>query len=228
MRVLITGSAGLIGQLLIENLKDRYQFRGLDIRPTPGIDDYLVASVTDWYAVLEATKGRHAIIHLTHVGVEWEESLQSMVGTYNVFEAAHQNGVKRIAFASKAGIFPYDVIPRSITRTADMLTRPNTYYAITKVFGEAFGDMYSSRFGIEVVSVRIGKTVARPTNPHHLSFGDCVRVFERAITAPGIAHERVFGVSASNWPLYDLDHGRRAIGYDPQDRSDVPDDQIER
>ena len=35
MRVLITGSAGQIGQHLITNLKDRYEFRGLDIRPPP-------------------------------------------------------------------------------------------------------------------------------------------------------------------------------------------------
>ena len=34
-----------------------------------------------------------------------------------------------------------------------------------------------------------------------------------------------FGVSDSDWPLYDLEHGRQAIGYDPQDRSEVPEDQ---
>ena len=41
-------------------------------------------------------------------------------------------------------------------------------------------------------------------------------------------HERVFGVSDSNWPLYDIEHGRNAIGYNPKDKSVVPEDQIER
>ena len=150
-----------------------------------------------------------------------------MIGTYNVFEAARVNAVKRIAYASKAGIFPFATVPRSVKRTEDTPTRPETHYAISKVFGEAFGDMYASRYGMEVVSVRIGKTVDEATDPHHMSFRDAVRVFERAIVAPVDGHVRVFGVSDSNWPVYDVDHGRQAIGYDPQDRSVVPEDQIE-
>jgi len=42
-----------------------------------------------------------------------------------------------------------------------------------------------------------------------------------------VKYEMVFGVSDSDWPLYDLDHGRRVIGYDPQDRSHVPEDERE-
>ena len=68
MRVLITGSAGQIGQHLITHLKDRYEFRGLDVRPTPQIDDYVVASVTDWDAVNHASRGMDATVHLSNVG----------------------------------------------------------------------------------------------------------------------------------------------------------------
>ena len=35
----------------------------------------------------------------------------------------------------------------------------------------------------------------------------------------------VFAVSDSDWPPYDLEHGRQVIGYDPQVRSVVPEDQ---
>jgi hypothetical protein len=83
---------------------------------------------------------------------------------------------------------------------------------------------------MEVVAVRIGNFNLdrdQPTDPHHLSHGDCVRVFEQAIIHPGVTFEIVFGVSDSNWPLYDLDHGRRVIGYYPQDRSEVPEDKRE-
>ena len=67
----------------------------------------------------------------------------------------------------------------------------------------------------------------QPAHPHHLSHGDCVRVFEQAITYPGVKFEVVFGVSDSDWPLYDMDHGRQAIGYHPQDRSHVPEEERE-
>ena len=43
-----------------------------------------------------------------------------------------------------------------------------------------------------------------------------------------VQFEVVFGVSASNWPLYDLEHGKRAIGYEPQDVAIVPEGEWER
>ncbi len=231
MRVLVTGSAGRIGSHLIKNMRDRHEFRGLDVAPTPGLEDAIVGSVADFDVVFEATKGMDAVIHLANVGGEWEQAHQSMIGTYNVFEAARQNGVRRIAYASRGGIFPRSFYPRSMMRTAQTLPHPDSYYSITKVFGEAMGDMYSSRFGMEVVSVRIGNfnpDRKELIDPHQLGLGDCVRVFEQAIIHPGVKHERVFGVSDSNWPLYDVDHGRKVIGYYPKERSEVPEDQIER
>ena len=228
MKVLVTGSAGRIGQHLIKNMKDRHQFRGLDIRPTENTDDFIVANVTDWDAVLYAARDMDAIIHLSNVGAEWEQAVQSMTGTRNVFEAAKEQGVKRVVFASRGGLFPGSYYPRTITRTADTPTRPDSYYTITKVFGEAMGDMFSARHGVSCVSVRIGNFNPerdKPTHPHMLSLGDCVRVFEAAITVENIKHERVFGVSDSDWPLYDIEHGRKAIGYHPQDKSIVPLDQ---
>ena len=97
------------------------------------------------------------------------------------------------------------------------------------MFGEGLGYIYASQHGLEFVAVRIGNFRLerdQPEHPHHLSHGDAARVFERAIVAPldqsEVPFAVVFGVSDSNWPLYDLEHGRRAIGYDPQDYADVP------
>ncbi len=230
MRVLMTGSAGNIGQHLITHLKDKHEFRGLDVNPTAQLDDYVVANANDWEAVNHASKNMDATIHLSNCGGQWEQALQSMIGTRHVFEAALEHGGKRIVFASRGGVHPSAVIPRSVTRTADLLTHPDSYYTITKVFGEAMGDMFSSRHGFGVVSVRIGnfnKDRPVPEHPHQLGHDDCVRLFDAALTAKDIGHERVFGVSDSNWPLYDIEHGRKAIGYDPQQRSEVAQDVID-
>ena len=222
MRVLITGAAGAIGSTLVKAMKDRYSLRGLDRVPMPDLEDTIVGDIADFELMLKATRGMDAVIHLAGGQHPWEEALIQMIGTYNVFEAAQQNHVRRVAYASRAGLLgPY---PKSMKRTMDMLPRPESYYSITKVFGESSGYMYSARFGMEVVAVRIGnfkRERDQPEHPHHLSHGDAVRVFEQAITYPGVKFEVVFGVSDSTWELYDLDHGRKAIGYYPQDKSDV-------
>ena len=166
-----------------------------------------------------------AVIHLATVagGEEWDNGLNSMIGTYNAFEAARTNGVKRIAYASRGGVLSR--AHYAGPRTLDMLPKPRNFYTISKVFGESIGYMYSARHDMEVIALRIGNfhhDRDQPTHPHHLSHGDCIRVFEQAITHPGVKYEAVFAVSDSDWPLYDLDHGRRVIGYHPQDKSQVP------
>ncbi len=220
MKILITGAAGAVGTVLIKGLGDRYQLRAFDRVPLPELEDVVVGELTDFEAVARATQGMDAVIHLAgnpSGAAPWEEILHSnIIGTYNLFEAARRSGVSRIAFASRAGLLaPY---PEEITRTVDLPPRPESYYSISKVFGENLGYMYASQFGLECVSVRIGNVRAdRPhaEHPHHLSHADLVRVFERAVIHPGAQYEVVFGVSAGDWPLYDLEHGRRAVGYNP-------------
>jgi nucleoside-diphosphate-sugar epimerase len=221
MKILITGAAGAVGTVLIKGLGDRYQLRGFDRVPLPELEDVVVGELTDFEAVARATQGMDAVIHLAgnpSGAAPWEEILHSnIIGTYNLFEAARQNKVRRVVFASRAGLLaPY---PEEITRTIDMPPRPESYYSISKVFGENLGYMYASKFGLECVSVRIGNVRAdRPQaeHPHHLSHEDLVQVFERAVIHPDVRYEVVFGVSGGDWPLYDLEHGRRVIGYEPQ------------
>lgn len=224
LKILVTGAAGRIGRVLVAGLKDRYTLRGFDRVPMPDLEDTIVGEITDMEAVLRATQGMEAVIHLAgnpSGGAPWEDILNSnIIGAYTLFEAARQNSVRRIAFASRAGLLaPY---PKHITRTVDMPPRPESYYSISKVFGENLGYMYSALHSMEVVAVRIGNFIPerdQPEHPHHLSHGDAVRVFERAVTHPGVKFEIVFGVSDSTWPLYDLDHGRQAIRFYPEDRS---------
>ncbi|MXY49560.1 MAG: NAD(P)-dependent oxidoreductase [Gemmatimonadetes bacterium] len=223
-RILVTGSAGAVGTIIVNGLRDRYPLRGFDRVPTPGLEDEVVADINDMDAVLQATEGMDAVIHLAgnpSGGASWEEILHAnFIGTYTLFEAANRNGVRRVAFASRAGLLaPY---PQDVYRRIDLPPRPESYYSISKVFGESLGYMYAVRFDMEVVCVRIGnfqKQRDLPGHPHHLSHGDAVRVFERAVIHPGIRFEVVFGVSDSTWDLYDLDHGRQAIDYYPQDKS---------
>lgn len=232
MRVLVTGAAGSVGQCVVQGLQENHSVRGHDRVPTPHLDDHLISDLNDFTAVERAVEGMDAIVHLGGLpgGDDWDALLQSnFVGTYHVFEAARKHGVKRIAYASRAGVLgPY---PKDQTRTTGMVPRPVGHYTVSKVFGESLAYSYAHQYDMEIVCVRIGNFKLErdlPEHPHHLSHGDCVRVFERAITHPDVQFEVVFGVSASNWPLYDLEHGKRAIGYEPQDVAIVPEGEWER
>ena len=222
MKILITGAAGAVGRQLIKGLGDCYELRGLDRLPIPDLDDVIVGDVGDYATMLKATEGMDATIHLTGVDHDWEGVLPTnLVGTYNMLETARVNGVRRVVYASRAGV--HGPQPDEITRRVDMPLQPIGLYTVSKVFGEALGFSYVQQHELEFVAVRIGnfnRNRDQPQHPHQLSHGDCVRVFERAVIHPGVKYEIVYGVSDSTWPRYDLDHGRRVIGYDPQDKSD--------
>ena len=232
MRILVTGAAGRVGSTVAKGMLDRHEVRGHYRVEIPYLDDTIISELDDFAAVLEATRDIDAIAHIGGLpgGNEWEPMLQSnFIGTYNVFEAARQNGVKRIAYASRAGVL--GLYPRSQTRTMDMTTTPVGIYTVSKVFAEALAHSYAHQHDMEMVCIRIGNFKLerdQPEHPHHLSHGDCVRVFEQALTHPGVKFEIVFGVSGSNWPLYDLEHGRQTIGYYPQDCSFVPEDRWQK
>lgn len=237
MRVLVTGAKGRVGSTVAHGLIERgHTVRAHDIVACSDFVDKCVSDLTDFAAVLAATKGMDAIVHLggdpgggASTQIEgsdgsWQSILNSnIIGSYNVFEAARQAGVRRIAYASRAGVlgdYPEDD-PKTF-RTVTLPTTPKGDYTVSKVFGEALGYSYAHQHNMEVVCVRIGNFNGIRTtvdHPHQLSNADCINVFERAIVHPGVKYEIVFGVSDSTWPLYDLDHGRQAIGYYPQDKS---------
>jgi len=225
LKVLITGSAGRVGQPLVEGLRELHELRGFDRVATPGLSDTRVGDIRRLDDLLEACDGMDVIIHLAgdpRPSAPWEDVLQhNIVGTYNVFEAARRRNVRRVVFASRAGLLA--AYPERILRTVDLVPRPEDLYSVGKIFGEFLGQYYAASHGIEVIVVRIGNLSRgriKPEHPHHLSPADAVRLFQRCITHPGIRFEIVFGVSDSTYELYDLQHGRRVLDFHPGDRSD--------
>ena len=223
MKILITGAAGRIATMIVRSLKDKYHFRGLDVVPMPELQDGIVGDQGDFDTVYQALEGMDAVMHLGNASGknnDWDAVLSTNVtGTYNIFEAARQKGVRRIAYASRVGIIKR--LPENIQYTIDIVPKPDNFYSISKVFGENLGYMYATRHDMEVVCVRIGN--CHPTRalvgPNQLSPADAVSVFERAVIHPGVKYEIVYGVSNSKLSRFDIDHGRNAIGYDPQDWS---------
>jgi uronate dehydrogenase len=221
-RVLITGAAGQIGRITCAGLAARgWKVRGLDKVPLDGVDGLadppVVADVTDADAVLRATEGVEAVVHLAGIATEapFDEILEANIeGTFRVFDAARRAGVRRVVFASSNHAVGF--VPRSALVTADVPPRPDTYYGVSKVFGEALGRLMSDRYGLEVVCLRIGSWKQYPASVRELSTwispADGVRLIAAALTAPDVGFAVVYGISANTRAWWDLAPAR-ALGY---------------
>ncbi|GGY90839.1 NAD-dependent epimerase/dehydratase family protein [Streptomyces nitrosporeus] len=227
--VLLTGAAGGLGTLMRGLLPAYgYELRLFDVVPVEGEPDAVVADLCDKEAVREAVRGVDAIIHLAGISLEapFEKILRSNIeGTYNLYEAAREEGVGRIVFASSNHAIGYTPRPGEGDPLIPIGTprRPDTFYGLSKSFGEDLAQLYSDKHGLETVSVRIGSCFMEPTSVRMLSVwmspGDGARLFHAALTAQDVRHTVVYGSSANTRLWWDLTTAR-GLGYEPQDDSE--------
>ena len=230
-RILLLGAAGGIGSAIRKGLAGRYApMRLADIAPmapaAPG-EETVHADLLDIPSLVTAMTGIDTVVHMAGVPVEpetnaWEQVLPAnIVGVHNLFEAARLAGVKRVLFASShhaAGFHRRD------TPTADTLVpRPDSYYGVSKVFGEAMGRMYADKFGLQVLSLRIGAYRDRPSDVRQLAVWvsprDMVELVRCGIEAPDFGYVTVYGVSANTRSFWD-NSDVAFLGYAPKDNAE--------
>ncbi|MDX3385033.1 NAD(P)-dependent oxidoreductase [Streptomyces niveiscabiei] len=227
--VLLTGAAGGLGTLMRGLLPEYgYDLRCLDLVPVDGDPGAITADLADRDALAEAVRGVDAIVHLAGISLEssFEKILRANIeGTYNLYEAARAQGVRRIVFASSNHAVGYTPRPREGDPLVPVDTprRPDTFYGLSKSFGEDLAQFYWDKHGLETVSVRIGSCFAEPTSVRMLSLwmspADGARLLHAALTAENVGHTVVYGSSANTRLWWDLTSAR-ALGYDPQDDSE--------
>ncbi|OON73974.1 NAD-dependent epimerase/dehydratase family protein [Streptomyces tsukubensis] len=227
--VLLTGAAGGLGTLMRGLLPAYgYDLRLLDMVPVEGEPDAIVADLADRDALREAVRGVDAVIHLAGISLEasFEKILKANIeGTYHLYEAAREEGVDRIVFASSNHAIGWTPYPKDGEPLIPVTTprRPDTFYGLSKGFGEDLAQFYWDKHGMETVSVRIGSCFPEPTSVRMLSVWmspeDGARLFHAALTAEEIGHTVVYGSSANTRLWWDLDSAR-ALGYEPRDDSE--------
>ena len=169
-----------------------------------------------------------AIVHLAgnpNVPATWEEVLEANIkGTYCLYEAARLQGVKRVVFASTNHVTGFYEQEDVYTRP-EMPARPDSYYGVSKAFGEDLGQYYVDEFGLEVISLRIGsfqpeKSVTGRDGDRilstWLSHRDCVQLVWRSIEAE-VSSGIYYGISGNTRACWDISNARSELGYDPED-----------
>ena len=226
MRVLVTGAAGSIGQVLTVGLGDRgHEVIGVDRLPEPdGYDGpWHQIDVADPDAVADvfAQSRPEAVVHLAgHPGeANLPDSLTShVVTTAALLDACVEHDVTRFVYASSN--HAVGRTPRRELVSTDAQPRPDTFYGVGKVAAEALLSLYADRYGIDAVACRIGSFRPEPTTTRNLStwlsHDDGVRMIEAALTAPAPGFAVLYGISANTRAWWDLEPGW-ALGYQPQD-----------
>ncbi|MFO0930466.1 MAG: NAD(P)-dependent oxidoreductase [Gemmataceae bacterium] len=233
--ILVTGSAGRIGQAVVQELLARGQtVRGLDLVPTPGVADSVVGDILSAETVQTAMVGVAALVHLAAIPDDDDFLTRllptNIVGVYNVLEAARQAGVRRVVLGSSGQVVWYQRMREQYPIGVNVQPTPRAWYAATKCFLEAAGIALAEGHGRTVIAVRLGwcprtpeharELEATPWGPDvYLSPGDAGRFFAAAALAAVPQGYHV--LNAASRPrattVFDMEPTRALLGFEPQD-----------
>src|SRR5262249_3586331 len=167
-KYLVTGVAGFIGSALARALIQRGdQVRGIDdfstgkpgnIAELKGRLDFREVSLLDAAALTGACAGIDCVFHEAAVPSVpksvAEPKLTNSVnveGTLNLLVAARDAKVRRVVYAASSSAYgDSEVLPKR----EDMTPHPISPYAVQKLTGELYMQVFTSVYGLETVSLR--------------------------------------------------------------------------
>jgi len=177
MKVLITGGAGFVGtNLTIELLKIGHDVKIIDDLSTgleqnvPKDAEFIKASILDLEKLYNAAKNSDVIVHLGARG-SVPRSIKDPVathnvnstGTLNVLEAARVNESHYI-FSSSSSVYGSNM---ALPKNENMVLKPLTPYAASKMSGEALSLSYSNSFALSVSTFRFFNIFGPWQRPDH-------------------------------------------------------------
>ncbi|MCK4394582.1 SDR family oxidoreductase, partial [Candidatus Bipolaricaulota bacterium] len=165
---LVTGGTGFIGSHLVERLvQDGQRIRVIDnlstgkkenLEPFLSEIEFIEGDVRDSELLREAMDSVDYVLHqaaIPSVPRSVEDPLTTnsanVGGTLNVLLAARDAGVKRVVYASSSSIYgDSPVLPKKETMAPD----PRSPYAVSKLAGELYCQVFHRVYGLETVCLR--------------------------------------------------------------------------
>lgn len=227
-RVLLTGAKGGVAGMLRPYLRAMCDELVLSDREpvddAEGNERVVTADLTDPTALAKTCDGVDAVIHLGGHSVEgpWEAiHSANIVGLWNLLEAARTAGVERVIFASSNHAMGF--YRRRDRVGVDEPVRPDSRYGVSKAFGEAAGAFFADKYGMRVLSIRIGNVGLAPLDKRRLSIWlhpeDLAQLCRIGLEHPELHHAIVYGESLNERSWWDNRSAYR-LGYSPVHRAE--------
>lgn len=227
-KLVLTGAAGRLGSYLREPLtKMCDELVSTDIAEDigklyPG-ESYVQADLASYDQIFPILEGADMVIHFGAIVDEkpFEELLgPNFVGSYNIWEAGYQQGVRRVVYASS--IHAVGMHKKRDFIGIDAPHRPDTFYGLAKCFTEDLGSMYWDKRQMESVHLRI-LSAAQVNNARALgswlSYDDLIHLVERAVDTPSVGFSIIYGVSNNDRAPVDNTLAS-FLGYRPKDNAE--------
>ena len=195
-RVLVTGGGGAIGSNVCDELVlagadeivvldnfVRGRRANLDWARANGNVRLVEGDIRDRELVYRLSEGIDLVFHLAAIRItqcaeEPRLALEVLVdGTYNVFEAAAQQGVRRVVASSSASI--YGLAEEFPTRESHHPYANDTLYGAAKAFNESLLRSMHAMFGLDYVALRYFNVYGPRMDVHGLYTEVLVRWMER-------------------------------------------------
>ena len=166
-KVLVTGSAGHLGEALTRVLREQdYEVTGLDLLASPGTD--VVGSITERALVRECLDGASAVLHAAtlhkpHVGSHGKQDFvaANVTGTLVLLEEAAAEGTGSFVFTSSTSAFGRALTPPpgapATWITEDVTPIPRNIYGVTKTAAENLAEITHHECGLPVIVLRTAR-----------------------------------------------------------------------
>jgi len=167
MKILVTGSAGHLGEALLRTLRTiGEEVVGLDLVASDFTDR--VGSIVDRAMVKECMRGVDAVIHTatlhkphvaTHSRQEFVDT--NITGTLNLLEEAAAAGVASFVFTSTTSVFGAALTPPAAAPAAwiteDVRPIPRNIYGVTKAAAEELCELFHRQHGLACAILRTSR-----------------------------------------------------------------------
>src|SRR5687767_8008902 len=164
MRVLVTGSAGHLGEGLVRTLRERqHEVVGLDLLESASTTH--VGSISDSDFVRSCLLGVDFVIHAAtlhkpHIATHSQHAFveTNIAGTLTMLEAALESGVSGVVFSSTTSAFGGALTPAEGQPAAwvdeDLDSIPRNIYGVTKKAAEDVCELFSRSRGLPCIILR--------------------------------------------------------------------------
>lgn len=167
MKYIVTGGAGFIGSHIAETLAGTHDVVVIDNLSSGKLENlagfsknvrHIKGSITDLPLLRDAFTGADGIFHLGAIAsvarsvddpVATHET--NLTGTLNVLLAARDCGVKKVVFSSSSAVYGDEP---TLPKREKMSPFPLSPYAVSKLAGEYYCNVFFELFGLKTVSLR--------------------------------------------------------------------------